>query len=292
MIEEIEAGRLFSVKSQTTDGLFHIVDLQAYTCRCASFPGISFCKHICGVENNFPDLVVPRSLPIASQPWDEADDVQSRAFVLPTPIAQPVPAVSQEDTTLLDYIVKKLQLMQRTKASLTEPLASSLRQLDTTLTDVTNGSDVLPRTVTKVAPNQGTWNDTAEVMGAKRKGAKKRKNTDAYCGGQSSGKSAHPDARVGKKAKTAAVSEPAPSTTALTDSFEAGDLDLADGPTDAVPQELATRAKEATESPEMLLRQALALYNTMFPPDAPRTTSYYRDNNYVVTAPGTYYRTH
>ncbi|KAJ7025761.1 hypothetical protein C8F04DRAFT_967326, partial [Mycena alexandri] len=66
MIEEIEPGRLFTVKSETTPGLFYTVDLEAYKCQCPSFPAISFCKHICGVENNFPDLVAPRSLPVAS----------------------------------------------------------------------------------------------------------------------------------------------------------------------------------------------------------------------------------
>ncbi|KAJ7748749.1 hypothetical protein DFH07DRAFT_697431, partial [Mycena maculata] len=55
MIEEIEPERRFVVKSQSTPGLLYTVDLKTYTCTlCPSFPAISFCKHVCAIENHFP----------------------------------------------------------------------------------------------------------------------------------------------------------------------------------------------------------------------------------------------
>ncbi|KAF7372286.1 hypothetical protein MVEN_00088300 [Mycena venus] len=270
MIEEIQSGRLFSVKSQSTPGLRYTVDL----------------------ENNFPDLVVPRSLPIASQPWDEADYIQP--FVSPSATtARPVPAVSGEDAELLDIILKKLQAMQQANSSLTAPLATSLRQLDTSLTEATNGAEILPRRV-NVVPNQGTKNGTESVMGTRRKGGKKCKNTDGYCGGESSGKSARPDARASKKARIIPPGD-APVDEGLTGLFDVlvTPDDGLDGHFDdlvTAPQNTVADGEETLEAREKLLR-IIATYNTVFPPDAPRTTSYYRDNGFIITTPGSYYRT-
>ncbi|KAJ6542164.1 hypothetical protein DFH09DRAFT_1041288, partial [Mycena vulgaris] len=200
MIQEVEAGRLFTVKSQSTPGLSYTVDLEAYTCHpCPSFPEIQFCKHICAVEDHFPDLVVPRSLPVASQPWDEVEEVPQTAR-LSNPHSAPAPvarAVTQDDAHLLQAILNKLHLLERSRVTLPEPLTTSLRVLDGALGDTTNGAEILPRTVQKVASNQGTASETASVMGTQRKGAKKRKNVDPYGAGQASGKSAKDDARGG-----------------------------------------------------------------------------------------------
>ncbi|KAJ7858386.1 hypothetical protein B0H14DRAFT_2577797 [Mycena olivaceomarginata] len=196
--------------------------------------------------------------------------------------------------------------MQRNKATLPQPLANSLRELDTSLTDATNRADILPKTVTKIAPNQGTWNETAEVMGVKRKGAKKRRNTDGYCGGESSGKAAHPDARVAKKPRTvssAPASPPAPASLANEDTpFDGGvDTQYLDAPV-ATEMMLPPDDAASLQSAEAALRQALGLYNQMFPPvspdtstDTPRPTSYYRDHcNYAprTTVANSFYRTH
>jgi hypothetical protein len=287
-IQEVESGRLFSVKSQSTPGLFYTVDLEAYTCRCPSFPSISFCKHICAIENNFPDLMVPRSLPIASQPWDEEDNIQA-----PVPTAATaLPAlrlVSSEDAVLLDCIAKKLQAMQRKEVSLAPSLATTLRGLDILLTEAPNGTQILPRGV-NVAPNQGTRNETAEVMGVRKKGAKKRKNVEAYCGGETSGKSARADARVPKKPKITHLPESAPSFESEIPAVDQGFLDSA-AAFDSVPQAPDSEETVSSETPEMLLRRTLTMYNALFPPDAPRTTLYYHNNSYPITGSsgGSYY---
>ncbi|KAF8184355.1 hypothetical protein K438DRAFT_1766433 [Mycena galopus ATCC 62051] len=318
MIEEIQAGRRFTVKSQSIPGQCYTVDLEAYTCGCPSFPEISFCKHICAVEDHFPDLVVPRSLPVASQPWDEdiiASVEQSLAPTAPTRgSSQPVPAVNQEDAMLLllHYIVNKLQFIQRSKATLSQPLTTSLRALDDALADTTNGAEVLPPTVKNIASNQGTRNETEQVMGSRRKGGKKRKITDGYAGGQSSGKLAHPDARTAKKPRTAAPAPSGPSETRaslddIPSSFQAdnldGDLDgdfegLTDGllpvdhdTTPPIPPPSVVSLQEAIESPMQVLLKSIAIHNTMYPLHIPQTTSYYRDNGPLPVSVGSYYRT-
>ncbi|KAJ7816041.1 hypothetical protein B0H14DRAFT_3475572 [Mycena olivaceomarginata] len=214
--------------------------------------------------------MVPRSLPIASQPWDEEDDIQA-----PVPIAATaLPAfrlVSSEDAVLLDCIAKKLQAMQRKEVSLAPSLATTLRGLDILLTEAPNGTQILPRRV-NVAPNQGTRNETAEVMGVRKKGAKKRKNVDAYCGGETSGKSARADARVPKKPKITHLPESAPSFESEIPAVDQGFLDSA-AAFDSVPQAPDSEETASSETPEMLLRRTLAMYNALFPPDAPRTTS-------------------
>ena len=53
---------------------------------------------------------------------------------------------------------------------------------------------VLPKQK-KVAPNQHSWTETAEVMGARVKTKKPSKHTDPYSGKETSGKKAKPDAR-------------------------------------------------------------------------------------------------
>ncbi|KAK7013804.1 hypothetical protein R3P38DRAFT_3362725 [Favolaschia claudopus] len=185
------------------------------------------------------------------------------------------------------------------KSSLTAPLADSLRDLDTTLTAVSTGAEILPRRV-KVAPNRGTWNDTAEVMGVKKKGAKKRKHLDAYAGGQASGKSARNDARTAKKARVADPAMEMPEETLSDEAplgFEEGffsDLATPDGGLDQWPvgEPVASEPPEAAQkSPETLLRETFAIYNAMFPPNVPQQTSYYRNNSYPVVTPGSYYRT-
>ncbi|KAE9396990.1 hypothetical protein BT96DRAFT_1038174 [Gymnopus androsaceus JB14] len=62
----------------------------------------------------------------------------------------------------------------------------------------------------KVAPNQGSWRETADVIGVEVKGSKKRKHTDAYAGGEQSGSSAKPDAKVSLRSKVTKISQAVP----------------------------------------------------------------------------------
>ncbi|KAJ7801702.1 hypothetical protein B0H14DRAFT_2615046 [Mycena olivaceomarginata] len=168
------------------------------------------------------------------------------------------------------------------------------------------GGEILPRTVGKIASNQGTASETASVMGTQRKGGKKRKNVDPYGAGQTSGKSAQPDARTGKKARTS------PSASEDTECLDFDDFDdlMAPGlslspvpivsspPAVSSPQHVESTAPppimppaSTGDSPQAVLMNIMAQYNTMFPPDIPQRTSYYRENTYLPTTAGSYYRT-
>ncbi|KAJ7162756.1 hypothetical protein C8R43DRAFT_947229 [Mycena crocata] len=130
-------------------------------------------------------------------------------------------------------------------------------------------------------------------MGATRKGGKKRKNTDAYAGGEASGKKAHPDARTSKKARTTVTATPGSSSSLPDEVFpveEGLPDDLSTPDTTPLLSPMVPPAPLAEDSPEMLLRKSLALYNAMFPIDTPQTTSYYRDNTYLPIVTGSYYR--
>ncbi|KAE9384491.1 hypothetical protein BT96DRAFT_950528 [Gymnopus androsaceus JB14] len=67
----------------------------------------------------------------------------------------------------------------------------------------------------KVAPNQGSWRETANVMGVEVKGSKKRKHTDAYAGGEQLGSSAKPDAKVSLRSKVTKISQAVPAVQLL-----------------------------------------------------------------------------
>jgi hypothetical protein len=149
------------------------------------------------------------------------------------------------------------------EVSLAPSLATTLRGLESLLTEAPNRTQILPRHV-NVTPNQGTRNETVEVMGVRKKGAKKHKNVDVYCGGETSGKSA----RVSKKPKITPLPEPAPSFKSEIPVVDQGFLENT-AVFDSVPQAPDSEETVSSETPEMLLRRTLTMYNALFPPDAP-----------------------
>ena len=110
------------------------------------------------------------------------------------------------DLVVLAGIPSKLQrLAIRTQLSPPQHMSDSLQQLDSLLDLLLAGSTethVLPK-LRKVAPNQGSWLETASVMGAKPKTKRNTTHTDPYSGGQGSGKKAKKDARAPLAAKRA-----------------------------------------------------------------------------------------
>ncbi|KAJ7150787.1 hypothetical protein C8R46DRAFT_963375, partial [Mycena filopes] len=192
-IQEVEAGNIFEVRSQTDRSRSYTVNIEANTCSpCPSFPTISYCKHICAVHNNFPGVVEHQSHSAAPA-----------ATPRPSNLNPPASPTSQQshDHLLLGYIVHKLQHLQRANVVPSAALTDSLRTLDSSLNAVVGDQLLLPPKK-NVAPNLHSWTETAaamgvgKVIGATKKGAKKRTHTDAHAGGQGSGKQAKPDARV------------------------------------------------------------------------------------------------
>jgi hypothetical protein len=292
MIQEVQTGRLFKVQSQSTPEQFYTVDLEAYTCHpCPSFPTISFCKHISAVEGHFLDLVKPHSYTPSAQPWDlptDAPAAPTPTHTSPETSPESLP-VFESDKLNLHYILHTLEYIRDTDMPLPPSISASLHQLNTVLTVATGGAETLPKTKQKVAPNTGSgWKSTTAVMGVERKGAKKRTHTDAYSGGQASGKLAPTDGRVSKKTRLSVVAETA-SAVALPPSNSAQEPEnpfhwLASD--DFVPNSdfsTALDSSDAMESAQRLFMEALHRYNQMFPPvvdDKIQKTPYYRENTY------------
>ncbi|KAJ6613807.1 hypothetical protein B0H10DRAFT_1951202 [Mycena sp. CBHHK59/15] len=207
----------------------------------------------------------------------------------------------------------QLQHLKRSKATPSAMLTESLRTLDNTLNETVGDIMTLPQTQ-KVAPNKHTATEFTEVMGVRRKGAKKRTHTDPYAGGQGSGKQAQPDARQPKKPRLSApvastsagtmatveVSSSPPSADKVlfhTDSSHAGGYEELDQPdlnchldSDVPTSPTSLQAVDSPPPEAQLLLKALALYTSMFPiplevdeslPVAPPPrTSYYREHTY------------
>jgi hypothetical protein len=197
-IEEVVEGEIYLVQSRSDQTRKYMVNVDAYTCECAHFPFIAFCHHISAVQTHFTENFNIRPF--------------SSAFPLPTEIANDTPEsdedlpadsteVDSPDATVLANITDKLQrLAIRIRTRLAPPryLTDALRELDGLLDHILGDSaqpQVLPKQV-KVAPNQNSRTETAGVMVAKVKSKRKRQHTDAYSGGERSGKKAREDARV------------------------------------------------------------------------------------------------
>jgi len=183
----------FAVQSLSNPNITYHVDLEAYTCECASYSLIFYCKHLAAVQFHFHeelDLLLMDSLftTVSNPPTSSGSSNDLADFKRPNP-----------DLAILAGIPSKLQrLAIRSQLSPPQHMSDSLQQLDHLLDLLLAGSpqpQVLPKPK-KVAPNQGSWSETASVMGAKTKTKRKTMHTDPYSGGQGSGKKAKTDARA------------------------------------------------------------------------------------------------
>ena len=196
-IEEEVEGCMFTVRSQTDPKCHYIVDLEVYTCDCDGFPLISFCKHLCAVQTLYPEYVDIRpSFSIFSQCIYGDINTNDAMLIAPPPCTTPPP-----ETTILANLANKLQRLAvrahlQPLASLTPSLRTLDNALDQVLQELTSPPSVLPVAKAKIAPNQNSWPETANVMGVAVKSKRKRIHTDAYSGGERSGKKAKADARA------------------------------------------------------------------------------------------------
>jgi hypothetical protein len=203
----------YHVQSQSNPQICYTVDISAYDCSCLSFPIIRFCKHICAVQNHFPDAI--SIIPVASlskamilaptlSDNSEGDDINDPATIKVI--------TESTDSEVTEDIGSKLQdLANRLRfhppAKLPESLLALNDHLDVALSVLQEPAvSLLPRPK-KIAPNQKSWTETAAVMGVAVKTKRKTTHTDPYSGGERSGKKAKPDAR-------AALARPAPTLAA------------------------------------------------------------------------------
>ena len=185
----------FTVQSQSNPNITYHVDIEAYTCECASYSLIFYCKHLAAVQLHFYEelnvLLMDTLFTTASNPLTSSG---SSNHIADATLTEPNP-----DLADLAQVPSKLQrLAVCTQLSPPQHMSDHLRQLDCLLDLLLAGSvqpQVFPKPK-KVTPNQGLWSETAGVMGAKVKTKCKMTHMDPYSRGQGSGKKAKIDARA------------------------------------------------------------------------------------------------
>ena len=183
----------YHVRSRKDPDRWYNIDLQTGHCDCASFPLVSFCKHISAVQMHLPDAYTlalfqaapdtPHSeleLPPGSDPALNADRDQHED--------------ANHDSFHFARIGRKILDISA------QAREGQLSHLTPILLDLEAGLDQaeapLPKKI-QVAPNQHTWPETAAVMVARPK-TKHRTQTDPYGGGERSGKKVKSDTQVAR----------------------------------------------------------------------------------------------
>src|SRR5260221_2275632 len=159
------SGYAFLVASESQLGRYYRIDLTQSTCDCDNFLRIRYYKHIAAIYVHFPQLCPKESSPseipeppCAPDPPQRAprSDEDSADILL-----EDINALSQQLNAVTDRSNQDLQALKSVRHSLRAAIASA------------NGSWPLPEKDV-FPPNQKTWAETAERMGARK--APKRKH--------------------------------------------------------------------------------------------------------------------
>jgi hypothetical protein len=203
----------FHIASLSHPGEYHVVDLHRPICDCEDFPRILFCKHIAAVYVHFPHL---------NPEGKQSTSLLAPGYVQQDSAAPPhhVPGGGESLQSLSQDVFSLSQMLTSRQESAPNPaIIEAFRSAKYSLTTAIaslDGKAALPEKE-NIAPNQKSWPETAERMGAKKiprrpcladergltersigavKGKRKRIHNDPYAGGERSGKRAKPDARA------------------------------------------------------------------------------------------------
>jgi len=195
----------FLVTSESNLGHCYPIDLTQSTCDCKDFPRIQLCKHIAAINEHFPALRSKGS---------SFSKIPERMHNQDLPQSTPKPNADEERVVLL----KDINVLCQQLTALSDDATPDLEALKTVkhslkaVITLENGSRALPEK-DNFNPNQKTWAEMAERMGAQKAprrkpgpsggniteqciGAvkdKRRKYSDLYAMGERSGKHAKPD---------------------------------------------------------------------------------------------------
>jgi hypothetical protein len=174
----------YRVRSQTQPDHWYTIDLDSYYCECDGFPLINFCKHIFAVQRHFQHEPPQIAFPATPN--------------LHEPAAAALALTEDQGMGLTDLsrICHKINILaSRTRLFPPQTLTDALQKLEPVIDRATRDLNppILPKAAS-IPPNQGSWKETAAVMGVKAK-SKRKTHTDPYGGGERSGKKAKPDAK-------------------------------------------------------------------------------------------------
>ncbi|KAJ7028487.1 hypothetical protein C8F04DRAFT_1290675, partial [Mycena alexandri] len=196
-IDKVEGQAVYRVCSQSDAAQIYLVDIEAYTCDCLSFPLIDFCKHICAVQRLFPEGCT--ELPISTLNFSSTSILSTDSDTEDDEEELKEPTTIAEDP-VRDLVNRLQHLAVRTRLSPPSHLSKSWNTLQLAVdavlaeTDFTDAEVLPPRK--KIAPNEGAgWQSTQAVMGVPVKGKRQSKHTDPYSGGEQSGRKGTLEAR-------------------------------------------------------------------------------------------------
>lgn len=199
----------FHIASASRPGDFFAVNLARQTCNCKDFHRIQFCKHLAAVQAHFPHLCSGGNteVPVPTRGPRETNPDRLRP-------ADNLDSLTQDISRLTQTLAS-----QPTQSDSYPAVVEAFRSAKYSLTAAMQGTGALPDKE-RIPPNQKTWQETAERMGARRvrarkqpqpakpaeergitersigaaKGKKRKIYDDPYAGGERSGKRAKSDA--------------------------------------------------------------------------------------------------
>lgn len=200
----------YSVQSQSSEGVSYEVDFGIYNCTCPDFSQISYCKHVCAVEQHF-DTGSRDEEDRDSEPGDTADgdasespchaefESSSLATTSTTPATSSLDR--QLQTSILSQIIQdatSLLALSHSGSIFDDSQLTNICDMLSELSRDARGATILPPSQ-RLPPNKKTKTETREAYGKKMpavKTGKKRLHEDPYSGGERSGKLAKLDART------------------------------------------------------------------------------------------------
>jgi hypothetical protein len=180
----------YLVPSQSNPSKLYEVDLDAYTCQCLDYPVISYCKHLCAVQELFDE---PGSPPNGIRPHIQS--LSPLPLPLPPSIPNnqaPAPLTSRQNPPLTQLVVEKLE---RLTARLRRPRKKddnlrSLPDLEATVDAMlleTDSGSVLPSVEHLQSNLSSQWGKTQRGMMPAIKIRRKPAGDPSYGAGASSG---------------------------------------------------------------------------------------------------------
>ena len=208
--QDAHVAEIFLVQSQSDPCVRYRVDLDAYDCECLAFPVICFCKHVCAVQNHFPEFCKPvptSALAIHCPDSFEPDGHHSvDSDDTDIELLDEATISSSTDTVVITDMIKKLSnlaihLQTQPPSPLPQLLHDLHDKLDLLTTKLNTPNHASLPIKKKISPNQHSWPETAAVMNVPVK-SKRKKHTDPYSGGERPGKKAKRDALTPAQAKS------------------------------------------------------------------------------------------
>ncbi|KAF5333556.1 hypothetical protein D9611_002587 [Ephemerocybe angulata] len=195
IVQSDDDSSIFTVKSQSLPDVHYKVDLDAYDCSCLSFPKIMMCKHIFAAQIHYPELCEPISSSSLNTSSPDTFESNGQSELRAPPEVDEAQELIKKAISSLSSLVCALKDQHSSQiTSRTSQLQSLIDTADEfTANILRDAAQLLPKQK-KIAPNQHTWPETRDVMNAHVKSKRKRVHTDAYAGGEKSGKKAKADA--------------------------------------------------------------------------------------------------